>query len=116
MNAEKSSPHDLLVAAGTLAPARTHLLQCNISDYISHASMEFRQLLCVFCRPCIVRPFPLNAPRALIAQIQRVGTHSMWRVQASITLFSQTILSENSAPAMRVLRGSSSLFLAPQGS
>ena len=44
------------------------------------------------------------------------GTHSMWRVQASITLFSQTILSENSAPFMRVLRGSSSLFLAPQGS
>ena len=58
----------------------------------------------------------LNAPRALISQIQRVGTHTMWRVQASITLFSQTILSENSAPFMCVLRGSSSLFLAPQGS
>ena len=58
----------------------------------------------------------LNAPRALISQIQRVGTHTMWRVQASITLFTQTILSENSAPFMRVLQGSSSLFLAPQGS
>ncbi len=47
--------------------------------------------------------FTLNAPRALIAQIQRVGTQTMWRVQASITLFSRTILSENSAPVMRVL-------------
>lgn len=63
-----------------------------------------------------VRISTLNAPRAPIAQIQRVGTHSMRRVQASITLFSQMILSENSAPFMRVLRGSSSLFLAPQGS
>jgi len=60
--------------------------------------MRFLQALRLFIHST------LNAPRALIVQIQRVGTHTMWRVQASITLFSRTILSENSAPVMSVLR------------